>query len=88
MPNSPKNTVSGVIPNRSVTGLGACPNAPPELLTSMEADLYPPEDPENAELIDSCLWSLSGRCCGSVLLAITLSGPSSRSYRPTTQPTP
>lgn len=39
--------------------LGACPNAPPELLTSMEADLYPSDDPAKAELIDGCIGELS-----------------------------
>lgn len=39
--------------------LGACPNAPPELLTSMEADLYPADDPSKAELIDGCIGELS-----------------------------
>jgi len=39
--------------------LGACPNAPPELLTSMEADLYPAADPGKAELIDGCIGELS-----------------------------
>jgi hypothetical protein len=39
--------------------LGACPNAPPELLTSMEADLYPSDDPAKSELIDGCIGELS-----------------------------
>jgi len=39
--------------------LGACPDAPAELLMSMEADLYPSEDPEKAELIDGCIGELS-----------------------------
>lgn len=39
--------------------LGAFPNAPAELLTSMEADLYPPADPGKAELIDGCIGELS-----------------------------
>ncbi len=39
--------------------LGACPDAPPELLTSMEADLYPADDPGKAELIDGCIGELS-----------------------------
>jgi hypothetical protein len=39
--------------------LGACPDAPPELLTSMEADLYPPAEPEKADLIDGCIGELS-----------------------------
>ncbi len=39
--------------------LGAWPDAPKELLTSMEADLYPAEAPGKAELIDGCIGELS-----------------------------
>jgi hypothetical protein len=39
--------------------LGSCPDAPLELLTSMEADLYPVEEPGKAELIDGCIGELS-----------------------------
>lgn len=39
--------------------LGACPDAPPDLLVSMEADLYPREDPAKGELIDGCIGELS-----------------------------
>jgi len=39
--------------------LGSCPDAPPELLISMEADLYPAEDPGKAGLIDGCIGELS-----------------------------
>ena len=39
--------------------LGACPDAPPDLLTSMEADLYPAEAPGKADLIDGCIGELS-----------------------------
>lgn len=39
--------------------LGSCPDAPVEILTSMDADLYPPEDPKKAELIDGCIGELS-----------------------------
>ena len=39
--------------------LGAFPDAPPEILTSMEADLYPADDPGKAELIDGCIGELS-----------------------------
>jgi hypothetical protein len=39
--------------------LGAFPNAPPELLVSQEADLYPKAHPERAELIEGALGELS-----------------------------
>jgi hypothetical protein len=39
--------------------LGACPDAPSEIMTSMEADLYPADDPGKAELIDGCIGELS-----------------------------
>ncbi len=39
--------------------LGACPDAPQTLMTSMEADLYPADDPGKAELIDGCIGELS-----------------------------
>ncbi len=39
--------------------LGACPDAPPELMTSMDADLYPLMDPGKADLIDGCIGELS-----------------------------
>ncbi len=39
--------------------LGACPDAPPEMMTSMEADLYPLADPSKADLIDGCIGELS-----------------------------
>lgn len=39
--------------------LGAYPDAPASLLTSMEADLYPADDPGKAELIDGCIGELS-----------------------------
>lgn len=39
--------------------LGACPDAPAEMMTSMEADLYPLADPAKADLIDGCIGELS-----------------------------
>jgi hypothetical protein len=39
--------------------LGAVPDAPPELLQSMEADLYPLQRPELADLIDGAIGELS-----------------------------
>jgi hypothetical protein len=39
--------------------LGQFPDAPPELLRSMEADLYPREQPELADLIDAAIGELS-----------------------------
>ena len=39
--------------------LGAYPTAPADLLSSMEVDLYPLEDPDKADLIDGCLGELS-----------------------------
>lgn len=39
--------------------LGAHPAAPANLLCSMEADLYPLDDPSKADLIDGCLGELS-----------------------------
>jgi hypothetical protein len=39
--------------------LGACPDAPPAMMTSMEADLYPLADPAKADLIDGCIGELS-----------------------------
>ena len=35
--------------------LGSFPNAPPELLVSMEADVYPKNHPERADLIDGSI---------------------------------
>jgi hypothetical protein len=35
--------------------LGPCPDAPPTLLRSMEADLYPAESPAKADLLDGAL---------------------------------
>jgi hypothetical protein len=39
--------------------LGAVPHAPPELLVSMEADLYPLQRPELADVIDGAIGELS-----------------------------
>lgn len=39
--------------------LGAFPEAPPELLISMEADVYPLHEPEKADLIDGSIGELS-----------------------------
>ena len=39
--------------------LGAVPDAPPELLLSMEADVYPMQRPELADLIDGAIGELS-----------------------------
>lgn len=39
--------------------LGAVPNAPAELLLSMEADLYPLQHPDLADLIDGSIGELS-----------------------------
>lgn len=39
--------------------LGACPDAPAELLVSMEADLFPLNEPEKADLIDGSIGELS-----------------------------
>jgi len=39
--------------------LGAFPEAPPELLVSMEADVYPLHEPEKADLIDGSIGELS-----------------------------
>jgi len=39
--------------------LGAHPDAPPELLVSLEADLYPLDAPEKADLIDGSIGELS-----------------------------
>ena len=39
--------------------LGSCPDAPPELLTSMEANLFPLKEPEKADLIDGSIGELS-----------------------------
>ncbi len=39
--------------------LASCPDAPPELLKSMEADVYPLDVPEKADLIDGCIGELS-----------------------------
>lgn len=39
--------------------LAAFPNAPKELLVSMEADLYPLESPELADLIDGSIGEIS-----------------------------
>jgi hypothetical protein len=46
-----------VIGSQSI--LGAYPNAPEELLRSMEADVYPLDDPEKSDLIDGCIGELS-----------------------------
>jgi hypothetical protein len=39
--------------------LGSYPDAPGDLLFSMEADLYPLDAPEKADLIDGCIGELS-----------------------------
>ena len=39
--------------------LGACPDAPEELLTSQEVDLYPRDEPQKADLIDASIGELS-----------------------------
>jgi len=39
--------------------LGAHPDAPEELLRSMEADIYPLDAPDRADLIDGCIGELS-----------------------------
>ena len=39
--------------------LGQYPNAPPELLVSIEVDLYPKHHPERADLIDGTIGELS-----------------------------
>ncbi len=39
--------------------LGSFPNAPADMLTSMEADIYPLDAPEKADLIDGCIGELS-----------------------------
>jgi hypothetical protein len=39
--------------------LGSCPEAPDELLTSQEVDLYPRDDPSKADLIDATIGELS-----------------------------
>lgn len=39
--------------------LGSTINAPPELLTSIEADLFPLNAPEKADMIDGCIGELS-----------------------------
>lgn len=39
--------------------LGAFPNAPPQLLASVEVDLYPLDDPAKADLIDGSIGELS-----------------------------
>ena len=39
--------------------LGACPEAPAELLVSLEVDLYPLHDPGKADLIDGSIGELS-----------------------------
>jgi hypothetical protein len=46
-----------VIGSQSI--LGAHPNAPEELLRSMEADVYPLDDPAKSDLIDGCIGELS-----------------------------
>lgn len=46
-----------VIGSQSI--LGAVPHAPPELLVSMEADLYPWQRPELSDLIDGTIGELS-----------------------------
>ena len=46
-----------VIGSQSI--LGAVPNAPPELLQSMEADVYPLHRPDLADLIDGAIGELS-----------------------------
>ena len=38
--------------------LGECPDARPQIMTSMDAGLYPAEDPEKAALIDGCIGEL------------------------------
>jgi hypothetical protein len=51
------------VPDLIVVGsqaiLGAFPDAPPELLVSMEADVYPLHGPEKADLIDGSIGELS-----------------------------
>lgn len=39
--------------------LGSFPDASPELLSSMEADVYPLNAPEKADMIDGCIGELS-----------------------------
>lgn len=39
--------------------LGAFPESPDELIVSMEADIFPLEHPEKADLIDGCIGELS-----------------------------
>ena len=39
--------------------LGSFPNAPSDMLTSMEADVYPMDAPEKADMIDGCIGELS-----------------------------
>jgi hypothetical protein len=39
--------------------LGSFPNAPLDMLTSMEADVYPMDAPEKADIIDGCIGELS-----------------------------
>jgi hypothetical protein len=46
-----------VIGSQSI--LGAFPDAPPELLKSMEADVYPLHSPDKADLIDGSIGELS-----------------------------
>ena len=46
-----------VIGSQSI--LGTYPNAPPDLLVSMEADVYPKNHPERADVIDGAIGELS-----------------------------
>ena len=39
--------------------LGSFPNAPVDMLTSMEVDVYPMDAPEKADMIDGCIGELS-----------------------------
>jgi hypothetical protein len=39
--------------------LGAFPNAPPELTRSLEADVYPKDNPQRSDLIDGAMGELS-----------------------------
>src|SRR5450830_1460655 len=38
--------------------LGSFPNAPADMLTSMEADVYPMDAPDKADMIDGCIGEL------------------------------
>jgi len=49
----------GIVVIGSQAILGAHPEAPEELLRSMEADIYPLDAPDRAGLIDGCIGELS-----------------------------